>query len=137
MSKMISISRDGVWAGNGAVVDGIIQDCAAILGANQDASEETYEAIEQQIADDKTDGSVSRPDGTYSWRIEESDPLVCGKRVQIDRSGVGHAWRNQDADDIWADVREEIAAEILDGGNEECDDYVATNGMHYRWFDAK
>jgi len=52
--------------------------------------------------------------------------------VQVDRSGVGHCWQRVWADDLPADVAEEIAAEIA-GGLETCDNYVATNGMHYRW----
>lgn len=58
---------------------------------------------------------------------------ICGCTIQHDPSGVGHAWRNIDASDIPANIAEEIAAEILDGGAEECDDYVASNGLHYRW----
>lgn len=58
---------------------------------------------------------------------------VCDKQIQHDNSGVGHNWRNIDADDIPADIREEIAAEIIDGKQDECSDYVATNGLHYRW----
>ena len=53
--------------------------------------------------------------------------------IQQDMSGVGHCWRTVSDDDIPADIREEIAAEILDGGNESCEDYVASNGIHYRW----
>ena len=56
---------------------------------------------------------------------------IAGCQVQIDRSGVGHNWR--DAEDIPDKIREEIAAEILDGGKDECEDYVASNGLHYRW----
>jgi len=51
--------------------------------------------------------------------------------IQQDLSGVGHCWRVDM--DIPADIREEIAAEILDGGQEHCSDYVASNGLHYRW----
>jgi len=32
-----------------------------------------------------------------------------------------------------ATITEEIAAEIIDGGRETCDDYIASNGQHYRW----
>jgi hypothetical protein len=65
---------------------------------------------------------------------EQTTNLVCGCQVQVDRSGVGrHCWVDIDADDIPAGVREEIEAEILDGGNEDCDDYLAGNGLHYRW----
>jgi hypothetical protein len=65
--------------------------------------------------------------------MNANETLVCGCQIQIDRSGVGHAWRDIDAQDIPADVREEIAAEIIDGGKGECADYVASNGLHYRW----
>lgn len=52
--------------------------------------------------------------------------------VQIDLSnGQGHCWRA--ADDLPAAIREEIAAEITDGCGDECDDYAASNGQHYRW----
>lgn len=60
--------------------------------------------------------------------------LVCGCQVQYDASGVGHCWRNKRADEIPATVREEIEAEIINGGVTECDDYVASNGCHYRWY---
>lgn len=58
--------------------------------------------------------------------------VLCGNRVQVDRSGVGHNWRTIDPEDIPANIREEIAAEIVDG-RETCDLYVASNGVHYRW----
>lgn len=58
--------------------------------------------------------------------------IVCGKKVQIDRSGVGAAWQDIDVEETKADVVEEIAAEIEDG-NKACDEYVASNGQHYRW----
>ena len=63
----------------------------------------------------------------------ETETLVCGCQVQHDASGQGHAWRDIDAEDIPANVREEIECEILDGGKDECDNYVASNGLHYRW----
>jgi hypothetical protein len=58
---------------------------------------------------------------------------VCGNQVQYDNSGVGHNWRNISREDIPADIVEEIAAEISDGGKDACEDYVASNGCHYRW----
>lgn len=55
---------------------------------------------------------------------------VVGRVIMVDRSGGhGHCWRQAD---LSADMREEIAAEILDG-REECRDYRATDGEHYRW----
>lgn len=60
--------------------------------------------------------------------------LVCGCRVQYDHSGgQGHCWRDKDAADLPATIREEIEGEIIDGGREECDDFVGSNGCHYRW----
>lgn len=71
----ISIYRDGAWVGDGRLdKDRCIVDCSAILGADQDASDDTIEAImdamdaEPQDADRYTGtGSIERPDGTYSW----------------------------------------------------------------------
>lgn len=65
--------------------------------------------------------------------MAEDTALVCGRQVQVDRSGVGHAWVDVDAGDIPANIRVEIECEIIDGGKEECDDHVASNGLHYRW----
>lgn len=53
--------------------------------------------------------------------------------IQIDLSGQGHAWRAIDEDNCPASIRAEIDAEIIDGGREACQDYVASNGLHYRW----
>ena len=57
--------------------------------------------------------------------------IITGHGVQHDPSGVGHAW--QPASDIPASIAEEIAAEIIDGKQESCSDYVASNGLNYRW----
>ena len=65
--------------------------------------------------------------------MNEIETTVCGNQVQIDNSGVGHNWRNIDASDIPANIREELEGEMIDGGKDECDDYVASNGCHYRW----
>lgn len=59
--------------------------------------------------------------------------LVCGSQVQVDRSGVGHCWVDIDAQDLPGSIREEIEEEIIDGGKDECGDFVASNGLHYRW----
>ena len=52
--------------------------------------------------------------------------------VQHDASGQGHAWRTV-GQDLPADIREEIAAEIIDSGRESCDRYRASSGERYRW----
>lgn len=64
---------------------------------------------------------------------DEDEGLVCGSQVQVDRSGVGHCWVNVSAADIPANIREEIEGEMIDGGEEDCDDFIASNGLHYRW----
>jgi hypothetical protein len=55
------------------------------------------------------------------------------KLIQIDTSGQGHAWRIADEDNCPANVQAEITAEIIDGKVSETRDYVASNGIHYRW----
>jgi len=65
---------------------------------------------------------------------DTSTNLVCGCRVQIDRSGVGHCWVDADEYSLTPTVVQEIEGEIIDGGRDECDDFVASNGLHYRWF---
>jgi len=44
------------------------------------------------------------------------ETTVAGCQIQIDYSGVGHAWRNIHADDIPSSIHEEIEGEIIDGG---------------------
>lgn len=61
-----------------------------------------------------------------------STKTICGKTIEHDKSGVGHNWLTIDASDLPAIIAEEIAAEIIDG-IATCDDYVASNGQHYRW----
>lgn len=64
---------------------------------------------------------------------KKAETTVCGAQVQYDLSGVGHCWKNINRDDIPASIVEEIEGEIIDGGKDECDDFVASNGLHYRW----
>ena len=56
-----------------------------------------------------------------------------GHQVLCDTSGAGHHWVLADANLMPANIREEIAGEIIDGKVAECNDYVASNGQHYRW----
>jgi hypothetical protein len=70
---------------------------------------------------------------TCENEINGGESLVCGCRVQVDRSGVGHCWDDINADDIPANVRQEIECEIIDGGKDECSGFRASNGLHYRW----
>lgn len=65
---------------------------------------------------------------------DDTTTTVCGCQIQWDHSGgQGHCWRDVAGDDLPANIREEIECEIIDGGKDECDDYVASNGQHYRW----
>jgi hypothetical protein len=50
MKQKISIFENNVWAGDGELRDGIIDDCPAILGGGQEAAEVCYEAIASSIA---------------------------------------------------------------------------------------
>lgn len=69
MKKKISIYRDDVWAGTGTIADGQIE-CSAVLGVDQDASDECYAEIADAIEGGQMSGSIMRPDGEYSWRVE-------------------------------------------------------------------
>ncbi len=74
---MVTISRDGTWAGDGIWTDDCeIVDCPAVLGDDQDASDETYEAICDALASLPQDDehwrgpvTVERPDGTYTAEL--------------------------------------------------------------------
>lgn len=62
-----------------------------------------------------------------------NEKTICGKTIKHDASGQGHAWRVIDREDIPTNIVEEIEGEIIDGGQETCADFVASNGQHYRW----
>ena len=67
--KKVTITRDGVWAGDGLLRDdGVIVDCPAILGSGQDASDETYELLADALEEDAL-AVVTRPDGEYIIRV--------------------------------------------------------------------
>lgn len=62
-----------------------------------------------------------------------AETKLCGKQIQHDNSGVGHNWHNIAADSLTPDERAELECEIIDGKRETCEDFVAANGLHYRW----
>jgi len=62
-----------------------------------------------------------------------TNTTICGITIWHDSSNVGQNWRTIDCRDIPANIREEIAAEILDGGKNHCDQFTASNGLSYRW----
>ena len=74
----VTITRDGVLAGEGRWTDDCeIVDCPAVLGPDQDASDETYEELCDELANlDQSEDtwrgpvSVERPDGTYEAMLE-------------------------------------------------------------------
>ena len=58
---------------------------------------------------------------------------VCGATVQ---QLCGQTWVTIDGGNRYGlppVIRHEIEAEILDGGIEETDEYLASNGQTYRW----
>ena len=57
--------------------------------------------------------------------------IVCGKTIQIDRSGVGHNWQNLPAADLTDDLADVLTAEILDSPKHY--GRVNVGGVHYRW----
>jgi len=58
---------------------------------------------------------------------------ICGKKIWIDQSGVGHCWVPATPGDCSGEEVDEIAAQILDHGEEECEEYLAQNGWYYQW----
>lgn len=64
---------------------------------------------------------------------EDAQVMLCGNKIQIDKSGVGHCWVAATGFDVPANIRDEIEGEMIDGGKDDCDDFVASNGCHYRW----
>ena len=59
---------------------------------------------------------------------------VCGRTIQTDLSGgQGHCWRSLPSDHLYESIQEEIEGEIIDGGADSCEDFIASDGQHYRW----
>ena len=73
------------------------------------------------------------PESAVPDRVRFDVMTLAGCDIQIDLSGQGHAWRPANDDTCPAQIQREIEAEILDGDRETCDDYLASNGLHYRW----
>jgi len=65
--------------------------------------------------------------------MNETNELVCGSQVQVDKSGAGQCWVDVAAADLPPSISQTIEGEMIDGGHDECDDFVASNGLHYRW----
>ena len=45
----VDISQDGIWAGAGRLRAFGVEDCAAVLCGSQEAAEEAYEAIDNEL----------------------------------------------------------------------------------------
>ena len=77
MTSLISISVNNVWAGSGRLTDGIISDCYAQFGANQDESENVYELIEEAIEGGRDQIRVELSDREHAVSITWStEPIV-------------------------------------------------------------
>jgi hypothetical protein len=88
------------------------------LKASGNASAAVKALVDAEIA--RTDNKVNNVE-------------IENKSVQVDMSGQGRAWHNATADTCPANIQDEIAAEIIDGGKETSDGYTASNGQRYRW----
>ena len=80
---------------------------------------------------DSSQNDIEEARAAVRLLIEEFRPQ--SHQIQHDASGAGHNWHNIDREDIPANIIAELDGEMLDGGMESCDDYVAKNGLHYRW----
>lgn len=67
----ISISENDVWAGNGTLRNGVIENCPAVLGADQDMADRAYDAIADAIARGET--SVTMGDYRWTWEIFDAE----------------------------------------------------------------
>lgn len=75
-TRKIKIFRDGVYSGNGRLVDGKIVDCDAGLGSEPGETDDIFEAIEDAIENEIDfvfwESSAAAPDAgfTFRWEIE-------------------------------------------------------------------
>lgn len=121
--------------GRGSPLHALAQQIDADLRRGQTVSYERYEEIGDQLRDDMESKLVR--DG-YQIIEYPGDGYAARERMKIEgklveSSGQGHAWQTADEGNCPTDIQAEIAAEIIDGGQGECMDYVASNGLHYRW----
>jgi hypothetical protein len=73
--RKVQIFRDGVFAGDGFIDSEGRITCSAVLGPDQDASDDTYDELEDSYSPDAGSGpqiiSVERPDGCYDVYLVE------------------------------------------------------------------
>jgi hypothetical protein len=124
-------------------LDGYVHLTAAgWLAAPMDTAGEPMTAEQAEALAEQARAATREAEAAVAaWR-ESSDAdealavagLVCGRNVEEDASGgQGHCWRLVRGDELPASIREEIEAEMIDGGVDSTDDYMAMNGCHYRW----
>lgn len=65
----ISLAVDGIWAGSGKLIGGVIRDCGAVFAGDQSESENVYELIEEAIADGKQSLKVELSDRSDAAKI--------------------------------------------------------------------
>ena len=99
----------------------------AVQSATHDERDLFYAAV------DAARPSIAKKLEQFVQSMARQLSKVCGKTIEIDRSGQGHCWRTVSAGFIPYDIIEEIEGEILDGGRATCADFVASDGQHYRW----
>lgn len=62
----ISIYENGTWAGNGELIDGVVENCSAVLGDDQEMADSAYHAISAAIEAGESIATI----GAYTWTWE-------------------------------------------------------------------
>jgi hypothetical protein len=123
-----AIDRDGNLTGQAVETD---EAAVGWWNVDNEAMISDEEALAGGWTIDAEDGAACQPTADEALAIAG---LVCGRNVEEDSSGgQGHCWRLVRGDEMSASIREEIEAEMIDGGVDSTDDYMASNGCHYRW----
>lgn len=100
--QTISISQDGIWAGDGKLRDGSIE-CSAVLGPDgldhgsgeqQEAAERAYDAIEDALG--RGEDAVTVEGVRYTWIIGYTSgdlrDLPAASHVEIYEDNAGGLW---------------------------------------------
>lgn len=88
-TQAIQISVDGIFAGAGRLVGGIIEDCGAQFCSDSDESENVYELIEGAIADGLASVRVDLSDDRLirvSWNISDEQGAAGWESTQTTRA---------------------------------------------------
>ena len=131
--NVIQIHLDGVWAGSGKVDDdGEITECGAVLGPDQDQSDEVYEAISDLIADGAEAGQVRRPEGLYTFDVLRDDFKATADE-QREQDAYRHAKAHQGYEGTWEDwqaIDDDERGEYEQGAEGDRDSLMLANGPH-------